>query len=210
MQASLSFALVLLVLAGCAGEASEDATTESTTETVQEESATQADLADGDASCEPERDQDVPSPGACASIALGTTAVEVQYGSPRANGREIFGGLVPYGEVWRTGANEATVLTTNTPLSIGGEEVPAGSYGVFTIPGETEWTLILNAVADQWGAFDYDAEQDVLRTVVTPGAADAPLEAFTISLEPVSDTEAVMVLAWDDTRVPVELSASSS
>lgn len=172
--------------------------------------ATSGDASPGtDATCEPEREQDIPSPGACASVALGANELEVQYGSPSKKDREIFGGLVPYGEVWRTGANEATVFTTDVPLTIGGDVLPAGSYGLFTIPGETEWTLIFNAVAEQWGAFEYDAEQDVLRTTVSPSPADAAQEQFSISFDKTSDTEATMVLAWDDVRVSVPLTVSS-
>ncbi|GAB5534289.1 MAG: hypothetical protein Rubg2KO_05380 [Rubricoccaceae bacterium] len=206
----LSGLVALFVVVGCATDPAETAPTDATTDT--EEAPSVADAASGDsgASCEVERDQDVPSPGACASIALGDNTVEVQYSSPRANDREIMGGLVPYGEVWRTGANEATVLTTDAPLTIGGEVLPAGTYGMFTIPGEAEWTLIFNSVADQWGAFEYDESQDVLRTVATPAAVDAPQEEFSISFEDASDSAATMVLAWENTRVPVSLSASSN
>lgn len=199
--------LALLILAGCAGEQADRAPADPTESTSVEQSLGD-DTADAESACEPERDQDVPSPGACASVALGASRVDVQYGSPSKKGREVFGGLVPYGEVWRTGANEATVLTTDTPLVIGGEELPAGSYSLFTIPGETEWTLIFNSVAEQWGAFEYDAGQDVLRTVATPGAPDALQEQFSISFERVSDLEALLVLEWDDVRVSVPLAAT--
>ena len=104
------------------------------------------------------------SPMDISATTLGEDAyVKVVYGSPRKKDREIFGSLVPYGEVWRTGANEATELTTTADLEINGETLPAGTYSVFTIPGEETWTVIFNSGLGQWGAYDYDESTDVLR-----------------------------------------------
>jgi hypothetical protein len=198
----------LLVISGCqSGDRADNASAE-TSESALTETAVPNDTAVGEATCEPEREQGIPSPGACARIVLGSATVEVQYGSPSKKDREVFGGLVPYGEVWRTGANEATVFKTDSPLTIGGEVLPAGSYGLFTIPGETEWTVIFNSVPDQWGAFEYDAGQDVLRTVVDAGTSDPSQEQFLISFEPVSDTDAMMVLTWDEVGLVVPLTVS--
>jgi len=209
MRLSISAALLLfLVVSGCqSGEQTDTASTE-TSEVASSEATSGDESTVADATCEPEREQGIPSPGACASIALGSSQLEVQYSSPSKKDREIFGALVPHGDVWRTGANEATVFETASPLTVGGEVLPAGSYGLFTIPGETEWTLIFNSVTDQWGAFEYDESQDVLRTMVAPSAADASQEQFSISFESVSDMEATMVLAWDDVRVSVPLAVS--
>lgn len=209
MRLSISAVLlVLLVVSGCQSEDPADPASTETSEVATSAATSGDEAAAADATCEPTREQGIPSPGACANIALGSSPVEVQYSSPSKNDREIFGGLVPYGEVWRTGANEATVFETASPLTIGGEVLPAGSYGLFTIPGETEWTIIFNSVADQWGAFEYDESQDVLRTTAAPSAAEATQEQFSISFESVSDTEAAMVLAWDDVRVSVPLVVS--
>lgn len=147
-----------------------------------------------------------PSPNAGVMQTIGTTTVMIHYGRPSVKGRDIFGGLVPYGEVWRTGANEATVVMTSGDLTVGGETLPAGTYSLHTIPGQTEWTVIFNSVAEQWGSFNYDEAQDALRVTAPPVTADAPQEQFQISFESVSATGAVMVLAWDDVRVPVSLS----
>ncbi len=202
MKLSFFAALLSLVFfSACSGN--DQAPNAPTTDDVA--AAERPEGAGAETACVPERDQDVPSPGACASIALGSTNLEVQYGSPSKNDREVFGGLVPNGEVWRTGANEATVFKTDGPLTIGGKELPAGSYSLFTIPGETEWTIIFNSVADQWGAFDYDARQDVLRSEAASSTVDAPQEQFLISFEPNSGSDATMVLAWDKVRVPVSV-----
>lgn len=92
--------------------------------------------------------------------------VSVQYGAPSVKGRGIWGELVPYDEVWRTGANEATWIETERPVSIAGKRLPAGRFGLFTVPGPTDWTVIINSDWDQWGAYYYSASNDVLRTTV--------------------------------------------
>src|SRR5688500_17592421 len=96
----------------------------------------------------------------------GELKLRVFYNRPYKKNREIFGGLVPYGKVWRTGANEATIFETNRPLLIKGETLPAGKYSLFTIPGEQVWTVIFNSEWNQWCAFKYDAAIDVLRIQV--------------------------------------------
>ena len=154
-----------------------------------------------------------PSPNAGVMQAIGTTNVMVHYGRPSVKGRTIFsaedGALVPLGQVWRTGANEATAIAFSAPVTIGGETLPAGTYGLFTIPGEAEWTVIFNKTAEQWGSMNYDESQDALRVMAAPVAGGPPQEQFEISFENVTDDAAVMVLAWDDVRVPVTISAAS-
>ncbi|MEP6796001.1 MAG: DUF2911 domain-containing protein [Saprospiraceae bacterium] len=108
-----------------------------------------------------------PSPPAEVSALIDSAKVTINYSSPSVKGREIWGGLVPYNQVWRTGANEATIFETNKDLTINNQKLPAGKYGLFTIPGEREWTFIFNSVWDQWGAFKYDSSKDVLR-ITTP------------------------------------------
>lgn len=103
---------------------------------------------------------------------LDGVAVTLEYGRPKVNDREIFGGLVPYGKVWRTGADEATTITLGADAKIEGQALAAGTYSLFTIPGEKEWTIIFNKVSEQWGAYDHDSKQDALRITVEPTKAD--------------------------------------
>ena len=135
-------------------------------------------------------------------------AVRVIYSRPQANGREVFGGLVPYGEVWRTGANEAPEIKFYQEVTIGDQKLPAGSYALFTVPGEDEWTVIFNKGVDDWGAYSYDEKQDVLRATASAESLDKPQEAFVIQFTPgEAEDTAVMHLAWGDTvaRLPIRL-----
>ncbi len=99
-------------------------------------------------------------------------AVTLEYGRPTVKGRQIWGGLVPHGSVWRTGADEASTITFDQDVQVQGQSLPAGTYGLFTIPTEGEWTVVFNKVAEQWGAFSYDQGQDALRVTVEPAAAE--------------------------------------
>ena len=109
-----------------------------------------------------------PSPAATATGKIGATNVTVSYSSPGVKGRKIFGGLEPYGKVWRAGANEATTVEFSKAVTVGGKPLPAGKYGFFVIPAAGPWTVIFNKVPNQWGAFKYDEKQDALRVLVTP------------------------------------------
>ncbi|NBB21468.1 DUF2911 domain-containing protein [Runella sp. CRIBMP] len=109
-----------------------------------------------------------PSPPAQVVQKVGNATVTVSYGQPSVKGRKVWGELVPYGQVWRTGANEATTFEVDKDVSIEGQPLAAGKYGFFTIPNEKEWTIIFNKVPAQWGAFKYDAGQDALRVTVKP------------------------------------------
>jgi hypothetical protein len=131
--------------------------------------------------------------------------VIIDYCRPYMKGREIFGGLVPYGEVWRTGANEATTFTVNEDVMFGGKKLAAGTYGLFTIPEPDSWTIILNSVAEQWGAFDYDPTRDVLRVEAKTEPVEQPLEQLTITLG-ATDSGMELVFAWDSTAVRVPIS----
>lgn len=130
--------------------------------------------------------------------------VRVIYSRPSKNGRAVFGTLVPYGKVWRTGANENTEIKFYQDATIQGKKVKAGTYSLFTIPGETEWTIILNSDLDHWGAFTYKQENDVVRfTAPSKKSTDAPLENFSIHFP--KGNAAVMRLGWDDTIVEVPI-----
>jgi hypothetical protein len=129
--------------------------------------------------------------------------VKVLYGSPSVKGRSIWGELVPYGEVWRTGANEATTITFDQDVMIAGKALPAGVYGLFTLPGKESWTLIFNGQPEQWGAYEYKEAEDVLRVEVTPTVGVAMSETLEFAVE--GDD---LVLLWEKVMVPVPISAS--
>lgn len=152
-----------------------------------------------------ERGNDEPraSPNAAVSQTIGTTEVRITYGRPQVNGRTIFGGLVSYDEVWRTGANEATTFSVSSDVTIEGKPLSAGTYSLYTIPGQETWTLIFNNVADQWGT-NYDKSKDALRVEVTPESAPSR-EMMTFLFEEVTNTSGTCVLHWAEVRVPFEI-----
>ncbi len=141
---------------------------------------------------------------------IGKTNVAVEYSRPSAKGRPIFGDLVPYGEVWRTGANVSTSLDFDTPLTIGDTELPAGRYALFTIPGEKSWTIIINAVPDEFGAFTYKPEKDVLRFEATPIHSETYIETFEIAFANLGQNSAELQLRWANTTVPVPLAVTEA
>ena len=144
-----------------------------------------------------------PSPPAKASVDLGGgKSVTVDYSSPRAKGRKIFGGLVPLDQEWRTGANDATTFVTTADLTIGGTAVPAGKYTLYTIPGEKTWKLIINKQTGQWGT-EYDAKQDLLRADMQVSAVPAT-ENFTISFHEMGKG-CHIYLDWETTRAAAEI-----
>lgn len=145
------------------------------------------------------------SPESALKQKVGFTDIEVAYARPGAKGRKVFGGLVPYGEVWRTGANSATKITFSTAVQVEGRELPAGSYALYTIPGTAEWTVIFNKVTGEWGAYSYKEANDALRVKVRPVALAQPVETFTIDLGDLRTESATLSLAWEKIRVPVQL-----
>ena len=145
-------------------------------------------------------------PASPRDTARGTVAganVMVDYGRPSKRGRVIFAanGLVPYGQVWRTGANEATTLVTSAPLRIGETQVPAGTYTLYTVPGPDRWELVINKQTGQWGT-EYNQGQDLARVPMQVSALSAPVEQFTIAVEP-----AALVMRWDTVQATVPLRA---
>ncbi|MEL6187410.1 MAG: DUF2911 domain-containing protein [Myxococcota bacterium] len=127
--------------------------------------------------------------------------VRVQYGRPHVNGRTVFGELIPYGEVWRTGADEATTLSLAKDATVAGEPVAAGTYALFTIPGKDGWKIVLNTVAQQWGAYKIDRSKDVVVADVAATAHDAT-EVMTFT-----GGDSGLVLTWADTAVTIPISA---
>jgi hypothetical protein len=153
----------------------------------------------------PKVDFPAASPACTIKQRVGLTDIEVVYSRPGVKNREIFGGIVPYGQVWRTGANAATKITFSTPVKLNGMDIPAGTYALFTIPGADEWTIIINKNATQWGAFQYDEKADVARFKATPTQLAEQIETFMIEFNNIRDESAVMNLVWDHTVVPVKI-----
>jgi hypothetical protein len=142
------------------------------------------------------------SPNAAVSQTIGLTIVEVTYGRPSVRGRVIFGDLVPFGEVWRTGANESTAITFSDDVMVNGEELEAGTYSLYTIPGSNEWTIIFNDKLS-WGT-QYDEREDVVRISAVPEETH-PMEQMLIYFENITAESGDMYIHWDDVRVPVTI-----
>ena len=134
---------------------------------------------------------------------VGGVPVLVHYGRPAVQDRKIFGELIPYGEVWRTGADEATTITFGSDATFAGKPVKAGSYALFTVPNKEAWQVILNAEAKQWGAYKRDAQKDILTSEVTPKTAEEANEVLTFT-----STEDALVLAWADVEVVFPVGAA--
>lgn len=149
------------------------------------------------------------SPPDSSSIELGGGVVKVCYGSPKVRGREIFGGLVPYGSPWRLGANEPTTLHTTTALSIGGVEVEPGSYALYAVPGMDEWEVVVNGSPDRWGIpiNDQVMAHDVGTVTASPEMLEETVESMTIRLEPAGEGSATMTISWAKTRIEVPIEA---
>lgn len=148
------------------------------------------------------------SPKAQVMQKVGVTDVTIEYHRPGVKDRQIWGELVPWGEVWRTGANERTTITFSTPVKVGGEEVAAGTYGLLTIPGEESWTVILSNQAESWGAGGYDQANDAARITVTPRQAPHT-EWMEFDFENLGDGSADVVLRWAELAVPFTVEADT-
>lgn len=135
------------------------------------------------------------------SQTIGDTTVTIVYHRPNVKAREVWGNLVPYDEVWRTGANENTTFETTNDLKINGKILPKGKYGLHTIPTKGEWTIIFNKVNNEWGSFKYDAKQDALRVTAKPINA-AFQETMSLGFENAKPTMADVVIAWDKLKIP--------
>lgn len=152
-----------------------------------------------------------PSPPGTATVSFADgKKITVDYSRPKINDpktgqpRKIFGGLVPYDQEWRTGANEATTFVTDTNLKVGDLNVPAGHYTLYTIPGQSEWTIIINKQTGQWGTV-YKQDQDLGRTKVSSGKTGETVQQFTISFDPASGKSTKMNLEWENTKVSVPI-----
>ena len=151
-----------------------------------------------------------PSPPASAACKFSDgKTIKIDYSSPRAKGRKIFGeasekALVPYGQIWRTGANDATTFVTDTNVTVGGKAVPAGSYTIFTVPKADAWSLVISKKTGEWGT-DYPGEkEDLVRVPMTVSKTSAPVENFTIAFDQ-AGSKCTLQVEWENTRASVEI-----
>lgn len=150
-----------------------------------------------------------PSPRARVEQTVGVTDFAVDYSSPAAKGRKIWGDLVPMDRVWRTGANQATKFTASRDFKFGDKMVPAGTYGLFTIPGEKKWTVILNSDVNAWGSYSYESSKDAARIEVAAEALPEPRERMTFIFSNVTDTSAALDLEWEKLRIRIPLAVDT-
>lgn len=146
-----------------------------------------------------------PAPSTAQTVKqeFGLGTIELSYSRPNAKGRTIFGDLVPYGAVWRTGANSATTLTFSDEVIIGGKKIPAGKYGLLSIPGASEWTIIISKQLDVTSPSAYKQEMDVVRLNVPSVSLPFPIETFMILFEKVKSNELEMMIIWESTMVSI-------
>lgn len=189
-RTALALAAALL-LAACSGAREPDAPEPRAQAPAAQPPAAQAPASAGR--------QQPASPRDTAEMRFGNDVIRVDYGRPYMRGRKIMGELVPYGRVWRTGANAATTLITTRDLRIGDVRVPEGTYTLYTLPGEGEWQLIINRQTGQWGT-EYDQAQDLARIPMRVERLEQPVEQFTIDFEPGSGNVFNLNLRWENTR----------
>ena len=149
------------------------------------------------------------SPPATATAKIGAADVTIKYSSPSVKGRKVWGELVPYGKVWRTGANEATTITFSKDVTIEGQPLKAGTYALFTVPAEKEWTIVFNKTAKQWGAFKYEEAQDALRVKVKPTTTVTMNERLKIDVTPKGKNAGVVTIMWENIAVPFNVKAGA-
>ncbi|MDX2000545.1 MAG: DUF2911 domain-containing protein [Thermoanaerobaculia bacterium] len=142
------------------------------------------------------------SPHATVTQRIGVTDISIDYHRPGVKGRKIWGELVPYGQPWRVGANDRTIIEFSTDVTVDGQPLPAGSYGLVAIPSETTWTLAFSKVTAAWGAFTYDAKDDAARITVTPEATTDAVEWMEFRFEDLGTDTAKIALRWEKLRVP--------
>jgi tetratricopeptide (TPR) repeat protein len=152
----------------------------------------------------------LPEPSQSASITqrIGLTDITIAYHRPMVGKRKIWGALVPFGEVWRAGANQNTTLTFSSPVTIGDKKIAAGTYGLHMLPTEKTWTVILSSVATAWGSFSYDEKEDVVRLMVTPAPTDFE-ESLEYTFENPTENSVTIVLRWEKLQVPLAISVDT-
>ncbi|OMP76634.1 DUF2911 domain-containing protein [[Flexibacter] sp. ATCC 35208] len=145
------------------------------------------------------------SSGTSITQKVGIHDVTLKYNRPNMNGRKIFGGLVPYGSVWRLGANGIPAITFEDAVSIEGHKIEAGTYGLFAIPEKDKWTIIISKKSNQWGSYSYSKEDDLLRFDVKPSTLPYAVETYTMAFENVKPAAAVLSISWDHTQVQLHM-----
>jgi tetratricopeptide (TPR) repeat protein len=148
-----------------------------------------------------------PSPTANIKQNFALSNIEISYSRPGMKGRLIFGDLVPYGNVWRTGANNATTITFGEEVTIGGKKVPAGKYGLLTIPNANEWTIIITKQLDVTSPSNYKQDQDVVRVAAKPATTPFPIETFMITVDDIKSNSCSIGMGWETTWVSFEVAA---
>lgn len=149
------------------------------------------------------------SPKIVTQQQVGLANFTLEYGQPNKQGRTIFGGLIPYNKLWRTGANASTKITVDTGVTLAGHPVPAGTYGLYSIPTEKEWTIILSNNSKRWGAGGYDASEDLVRFKVPSIPLEDTLETFTIHFENFNTNGGDLIIAWENTKVSIPVYVDS-
>ncbi len=150
-----------------------------------------------------------PSPAAAVMQTVGITDINVKYSRPSMKGREIFGKLLPFDKIWRTGANQPTLVETSTDVMIEGQKLVAGKYALLSIPGATEWTVVFSKNAGS-NEQNYKQEEDALRVKVSPMEMPMPMQSFGIGFSDITDSTATMYFAWEKTRVPLKISVETA
>lgn len=145
------------------------------------------------------------NPRATVKQFIGPTEVEISYSRPGMKGRQVFGKLVPYDQVWRTGADNATRISFSTEVTVNGTKVPAGTYELFTIPGRDEWTVIIAKHRATWGSYAYHDSNDVARVRAKPVSLPGPVETFSLGVTDLTPGSGVLNVEWERTRVPVTI-----
>ncbi len=146
-----------------------------------------------------------PSPTASAGETIGVTDVEIRYHRPAVSKRKIWDGLVPYGVLWRAGANENTTISFSTPVQVEGKPVAAGTYALYMIPGPSQWTLVLSRFTGDWGTYNYEPSEDALRVPVSPRPLAEAEERLLYTFDDLADASAVASLRWEKLRVPFRI-----
>src|SRR5438067_3418588 len=149
------------------------------------------------------------SPHAVLTQSVGTTDVTIDYHRPGVKGRQVWGGLVPYDKVWRTGANEATTIAFGDDVTINGQPLPKGTYSLHTIPGKDQWTIFFNNTANQWGSFNYDPAKDALRVTAKPHG-DEFHEWLTFEIPDVSPDAVTIAIKWANVAVPFTVGTNTT
>jgi hypothetical protein len=153
-----------------------------------------------------------PSPVGKISQNVGLTDITIEYSRPSMKGRKVFGGLVTFNDLWRTGANASTKLTFSENVKIGGQDLKKGTYALYTIPGEKEWTIIIHKNLDHWGIDEYKQEEDAFRFTAKPTALSNGVETYTMSIDNIKNGSCDIAMAWDKTMVsfPVVLTTDET